>query len=88
MSWNQDSEGAADYRSDNVNETVYCPSNRVKSYIPDREKSDFIVDIFPALLRNGEHICAYRSPEYVVDIGAPGRLLKVEKDRVSGKLCI
>ena len=43
-------------------------------------------DIFPAMLDRSEKLYAYRTPEYIKDMGTPGRLEKVKKDFRAGKV--
>jgi len=47
---------------------------------------DFTKDIMPGLIASGRRVMAYRSSEYVKDMGTPERLLKVEADWRAGKI--
>ena len=69
-----------------VNAGVYILSNRIFKYINDGEKSDFGKDIFPEMLKSGEDIYAYNSPEYLKDTGTVNRLAEVRKDWKSLKI--
>ena len=51
-------------------------------------KSDFAKDIMPALAAAGGRVLAYRSGEYVKDMGTPDRLQRVEADWRDGKIDI
>jgi mannose-1-phosphate guanylyltransferase/phosphomannomutase len=69
-----------------VNAAVYILGPEIFGYIQSDVPSDFGKDIFPRVLNNGGHIRAYRSPEYIKDLGTPDRLKKVEGDVLSGKV--
>lgn len=47
-------------------------------------KRDFAGELFPEMLEAGVRFHAYRSREYIKDMGTPERLLKVEADLRSG----
>jgi histidinol-phosphate phosphatase family protein len=47
---------------------------------------DFGKDLFPEMLRAGQRIRSYSSPEYIKDAGTPGRLDKVCADLKSGRI--
>jgi histidinol-phosphate phosphatase family protein len=49
-------------------------------------KRDFVKDIMADLVAKGGRVLAYRSSEYVKDMGTPGRLKKVEADWQAGRL--
>ncbi|MEI6340718.1 MAG: HAD-IIIA family hydrolase [Verrucomicrobiota bacterium] len=51
-----------------------------------REKADFAKDVFPRLLATGRRLLAYRSKEYIKDMGTPERLAAVDRDWRAGKL--
>lgn len=68
-----------------VNAAVYILSPDIFKYIPQDKPSDFGKDIFPMLLQSGEVIRAYRTAEYIKDIGTIERLGKVSGDIISGK---
>ena len=52
--------------------------------IPAKGRADLAKDTFPALLKSGAHLQAYRSPEYIKDVGTPERLDRVSADIESG----
>lgn len=63
-----------------VNAAVYILSPKIFRYIEKDKKSDFGKDLFPTILKRGEDIYAYNTPEYIKDMGTPDRLSKVEQD--------
>lgn len=68
------------------NAAIYVLSPDIFAHIPSGRKTDFMHDIFPALLRTGHKIHAYRSAEYVKDMGTRERLYAVRSDYERGKL--
>lgn len=66
--------------------SVFIFSPRIFKYIPTRRKTDFEKDILPKVLKAGEKVYAYNTPEYIKDMGTPKRLKLVEADYVSGKI--
>ena len=69
-----------------VNAAVYILSPEIFGYIPGDRPSDFGKDIFPLLLNSKKTIRAYKSAEYIKDMGTSDRLLKVNKDYISGRV--
>ncbi len=49
-------------------------------------KCDFTRDLMPALIARGGRVLAYRSSEYIKDMGTPERLAGVERDFAEGRL--
>lgn len=49
-------------------------------------KRDFAKDVLPSLLDSKARIFAYRSAEYIKDMGTPARLAKVERDWHLGRI--
>lgn len=47
---------------------------------------DIAKHLFPRMLKQGQLLYGYRSPEYIKDIGTPQRLDKVNVDFISGKI--
>lgn len=47
---------------------------------------DFTRDVIPALVASGAGVLAYRTAEYIKDMGTPERLVRVEADLESGKI--
>lgn len=66
-----------------VNAALYILSPKILNYLTPNQKADFGKDIFPELVKK-ERVYAYNTPEYLKDMGTPGRILKVEKDIQSG----
>jgi histidinol-phosphate phosphatase family protein len=74
------------YKKNLVNAALYILSPEVFNYIPDDRPSDFGKDIFPHLLSHKNKIRAYRSAEYIKDMGTPERFEKTKHDLISGKV--
>jgi D,D-heptose 1,7-bisphosphate phosphatase len=74
------------YNSNLVNAALYILSNEIFKYIPKNINCDFGKDIFPSLINKKLKLHAYRSGEYIKDMGTPDRLIKVENDLKSGKI--
>ncbi|MEY4964907.1 MAG: hypothetical protein RL274_490 [Pseudomonadota bacterium] len=53
---------------------------------PASGKQDFTKDVMPGLIASGAKVLAYRSADYIKDMGTPERLARVEADLKSGKL--
>jgi histidinol-phosphate phosphatase family protein len=66
--------------------SIYICSLDIFKYIPLRKKSDIEKDILPLVLKSKEKVYAYRTPEYIKDMGTPARLIQVRKDYASGKI--
>ena len=49
-------------------------------------KPDIAKHLFPQMLVDGVHLCAYRSPEYIKDAGTPARYARVVRDFRSGRI--
>ncbi len=62
-----------------VNAALYLLSPEILSYIPKDRPSDLGRDIFPAVTSAGKLLRAYRTPEYLKDMGTPERLVEVER---------
>lgn len=73
------------YYSNLVNAAVYILGPEIFKYIPHDKPSDFGKDIFPLLLKSGETIRAYKTSEYIKDVGTIDRLKKVRSDFKGGK---
>lgn len=68
-----------------VNAALYVVERgALEAFAPPREKLDFAHDLFPRMLERGARLQAYRSREYIKDMGTPERLAKVERDLRSG----
>lgn len=73
------------FYSNLVNAALYILSPKVFHYIKINEASDFGKHIFPQLIKT-ENLYAYKTTEYIKDMGTPDRFTKVENDLVSGKV--
>lgn len=69
-----------------VNAGIYVLKPDVADFIQSGQKLDFGKNIFPALVDDGKDLYAYRSSEYVRDIGLPERYKEAAKDIISGKV--
>lgn len=69
-----------------VNAALYILGPDIFQYIPSDKPSDFGKDIFPLAIKSGRLISAYKTPEYIKDIGIPKRLAKTREDFLSGKV--
>lgn len=69
-----------------VNAAVYIMFPSVFDFIPAGVSCDFGKDTFPAIVKNGGLLFAYKSAEYLKDMGTKDRLQKVEFDFLSGKI--
>ncbi|HQR03429.1 MAG: HAD-IIIA family hydrolase [Proteobacteria bacterium] len=70
-----------------VNAALYWVNR--KSLSPWRHESgmlDFGKEIFPSMLRSGQLLRGFNSPEYIKDIGTPPRLDRVCADFAAGKI--
>ena len=69
-----------------VNAAVYILSPTIFKYLHFQGPSDFGKDVFPLLLKKNQKIAAYKSSEYVKDMGTLDRLAKVNEDFITGKV--
>ena len=69
-----------------VNAGVYILSPEIFKFISVDKPSDFGKDIFPLLMTSNKRIGAYKSAEYIKDMGTADRLAKTKKDYLSGKV--
>jgi len=73
------------YYKNLVNAAMYIFSPKVLAFLEEGVKADFGKDIFPALCQQLP-VYGYNTPEYIKDMGTPGRLASVSKDLLSGKV--
>lgn len=59
---------------------VYCFSDKIFGYIEPSVRQDFISDIFPRIVNECGAIYAYKTPEYLRDMGTVARYEMVERD--------
>ena len=69
-----------------VSAAVYVLSPSIFRYIPKGRPSDFVRDVFPAMLAAGEKLYGYRTTEYIKDMGTTDRYEKVNMDLESGRV--
>ncbi len=67
-----------------VNAAIYYLTPQALDYIEINGPSDWGKDIFPKIIASGGELHAYRSTEYVKDIGTPERMDKAAADFESG----
>ena len=68
-----------------VNAAVYVLTPKVFKYITSEQPEDLGRDVFPRMT-GSEDIYAYRTTEYIKDMGTPERLAKVERHFTSGRI--
>ncbi len=66
------------------NAALYLCEKSVLDAVPLEGTPDFARDVFPAAIKNGARLVAYRTAEYLKDMGTPARLAKVEEDLRAG----
>jgi mannose-1-phosphate guanylyltransferase/phosphomannomutase len=69
-----------------VSAALYVLDPAAIDFVPATGQSDWGRDIFPAIVDAGQPLHAYRSVEYIKDIGTPDRLKRGEGDLASGKV--
>jgi histidinol-phosphate phosphatase family protein len=74
------------YYANLVTAAVYMLTPSVFRYIPKDRPSDFVRDVFPAMLNAGESLYGYRTTEYIKDMGTADRFERVSRDLSSGKI--
>jgi D,D-heptose 1,7-bisphosphate phosphatase len=78
------------WRQNLVNAGLYVLDKRVlapfrpSTGAPSRGLLDFGRDLFPAMLRSGEILFGYNSPEYIKDIGTPERFDRIRAEFAGG----
>ena len=77
---------SGDHLRNLVSAALYVLDPSAIDHVPATGAFDWGKDIFPAMLTSGARINAYRSLEYVKDIGTPERLARGEQDLASGKV--
>ncbi len=77
-------EEKRDFYKNRVNAGIHLFSSEIFDYFPEKEKIDLDRDILKPLIST-QRVFAYDSPEYVKDMGTPGRYEKVCEDFLSGK---
>lgn len=72
------------YRN-NVNAGFFVISPAALRYITAPAKINLEHDFIAALVGGGERVYAYKSPEYIKDVGTPERFAATERDVISGR---
>jgi len=68
-----------------VNAGLYILSPTILKFLKKGRKADFGQDIFPAIYKK-INMYGYNTAEYLKDMGTPGRLERVTKDYLSGRI--
>ena len=72
---------ASAYFNNTVSAALYIVNrDSLRPWAGESKPCDFAKDVFPKVLKKGGKLYAYRSHEYIKDMGTPGRLEKVEAD--------
>ncbi|MBN1183731.1 MAG: HAD-IIIA family hydrolase [Bacteroidales bacterium] len=74
------------FYSNIVNAAVYIFSPEIFKFINENKKQDFGKDVLPKVVKNGEYLRAYKTHEYIKDMGTLDRLQRVIEDYQSGKI--
>lgn len=69
-----------------TNAGVFILNERIFEYIPKGRQSDLEKDVFPQVLKKDGEIYAYKTRDYLKDIGTFKRIGEVRKDFKSGKI--
>ena len=70
-----------------VNAALYVVErDALRPFAEPSGKQDFTNGVMPGLIVSGAPVLAYRSTEYIKDMGTPERLARVEMDLKSGKI--
>jgi len=77
---------ADQYYQNLVNAGIYILKPEITRFIESERKLDFGQDVFPALIDAGKYFHAYRTSEYVKDVGSVQRHKEVEQDILNGKI--
>lgn len=75
-----------DVRANLVNTGIYCMTKSTVDALPEQGVLDFGLDVLPALAQDGNSIFAYRTSEFIKDVGTLDRLKSVEHDILSGRV--
>ena len=68
-------DGNASLYKNLVNAALYvCDKNIFSDFVDSQYPMDISSELFPKLIKNNKTIRAYKSPEYIKDIGSPERL--------------
>ena len=67
-----------------VNAGLYIFQSEICKYVPSEIKLDLEKELLTKLIEDNKSVFAYRSPEYVKDVGTVERILKAEETLKSG----
>ncbi len=68
------------------NACLYIIEPEVVKLIPKGVATDFAHDIFPLAIQSGLKLCAYRTAEYLKDLGTPERYEEISRDWTNGRV--
>lgn len=71
-----------------VNAALYVARREALRPLVRAGKADFTQDIMPGLIATGGKVLAYRSSEYIKDMGTPTRLERVRNDLADGRIVL
>jgi len=69
-----------------ANASIYILKPEIFKYIKGGKKSDIEKDLFPLVLKRGGQLYAYKTAEYIKDVGTITRLKIISKDFLSKKV--
>jgi len=75
-----------EYFANLVNAALYAVRRDALRPFAGAARLDFTRDILPGLVRSEARVLAYRSSEYIKDMGTPARLERVERDWRAGRI--
>ncbi|MBO6087235.1 HAD-IIIA family hydrolase [bacterium] len=74
------------YYQNLVNAAVYIFSTKIFDYIEDGVSQDFGKNILPKIVKQGGELYAYKTPEFIKDMGTVDRFEVIKNDFKSGKI--
>jgi len=78
-----------EFHANLVNAALYVVRREaLRPWAKTTGKKDFIRDVMSGLLESGDRVLAFRSSEYIKDIGTPARLGRVKADWNTGRIRI
>lgn len=69
-----------------VNAGLYVFTQKMLDYMEADKHADLAKETLPKAVAAGEQVCAYRTAEYLKDVGTHERLMEVRRDFESGKI--
>lgn len=79
------------YYKNNVNAGFFIINEKALEFFKEPKKVNLEHDFIASLIQNGERVFAYKSPEYIKDVGTSERFKNAEKDlekNVISKKCL